>query len=140
MTSAVVTDAKVTPVDRLGFTLFVAVAVHAILLLGIGFTEEKAPALAHTLEVTLAQFESEKAPEKADFIAQKNQVGSGEADKKARPTTTERALFQTNESKQLAAQSQPLPIPVSKPEPAPVPEVETPTPKPTPLPKKTVAT
>ncbi|OMH39563.1 energy transducer TonB [Motiliproteus sp. MSK22-1] len=114
-------DTRVRAVDRLGFTLFIAVAVHAILLLGIGFKEEELPRVARTLEVTLAQFESEKAPEKADFIAQKNQIGSGESEKKALPSTTERAVFQANESTPLAAQQLPLPAPEIIPEPLPVP-------------------
>ncbi len=122
MAMAASPEVQVTSFDRLGFTLFVAVAVHAILLLGIGFQEERKAAIAHTLEVTLAQFESDTAPEKADFIAQKNQQGSGESDKKAVPTTTERAVFQANEAKQLAAQNQPLPAPVTTPEPAPTPK------------------
>ncbi|MEH6627575.1 MAG: energy transducer TonB [Motiliproteus sp.] len=136
MALAATSEVQVTSVDRLGFTLFVAVAVHAIILLGIGFEEERKSAIAHTLEVTLAQFESDNAPEKADFIAQKNQLGSGESDKKAIPTTTERALFQANEAQQVAAQSQSLPVPDITSEPVPAAEakrvVKEPAPKPKP--------
>ncbi len=123
MITATESDLRVSSVDRLGFTLFIAVAVHAILLLGIGFAEEKPPRIAHTLEVTLAQFESKKAPEKADFIAQSNQQGSGESEKKLLPSSRERAVFQANEARQLAPQQLPLPVTevAEKPQPAPKP-------------------
>ncbi len=114
-------DNRVTSVDRLGFTLFMAVAVHAILLLGVGFEVPKTPRIAHTLEVTLAQFSSEKAPDEADFIAQHNQQGSGEAAKKARPSNTEQALLQSNDAPPLASRQQPLPVAEVDPQPQPAP-------------------
>ncbi|MDF3878908.1 energy transducer TonB, partial [Pseudomonas putida] len=85
---------RVRPVDRLGFTLFLAALVHLALILGVGFTVVKPAEIRHTMDITLATFKSEKAPEKADFQAQDNQQGSGTLDKKAVPTTTELAPFQ----------------------------------------------
>lgn len=115
--------------DRFGFTLFVAVALHAIVLLGVGFASEKAPKMAQTLEVTLAQFESEKPPEKADFIAQQDQQGSGEVNEKKLPSTTNQAIFHANESRDVAAQQIPSPVPAVEPKP-----VVQPTPQSTPNP------
>ncbi len=117
--------------DRMGFALFVALAAHAVILLGVGFSEEEAPKISQTLEITLAQFASEEAPEQADFIAQSNQQGSGDAEQKVMPTTTQVAEFQDNSVKPVAAEQlapevaeqitppQPEPPP---PEPEPVPE------------------
>lgn len=85
---------RVRPVDRLGFTLFLAALVHLALILGVGFTVVKPSEIRHTMDITLATFKSEKAPEKADFQAQDNQQGSGTLDKKAVPKTTELAPFQ----------------------------------------------
>ncbi|WP_194789815.1 energy transducer TonB [Pseudomonas sp. UFMG81] len=85
---------RVRPVDRLGFTLFLAALVHLALILGVGFTVIKPAEIRHTMDITLATFKSEKAPEKADFQAQENQQGSGTLDKKAVPKTTEVAPFQ----------------------------------------------
>lgn len=68
--------------DRLGFGLFLAVAVHAMVIFGIGFQFQNPPQHAPTLEVTLAQYSTETAPEQADYLAQSNQVGSGEAEQK----------------------------------------------------------
>lgn len=64
--------------DRLGFALLIGVAVHAMILFGIGFSApQKSPAPA-SLAVTIAVDDSRAAPEKADFLAQSNQLGSGE--------------------------------------------------------------
>ncbi|QXH51123.1 energy transducer TonB [Pseudomonas fakonensis] len=85
---------RVRPVDRLGFTLFLAALVHLALILGVGFSVVKPADIRHTMDITLATFKSEKPPEKADFQAQDNQQGSGTLDKKAVPKTTEVAPFQ----------------------------------------------
>ncbi|AIZ35275.1 energy transducer TonB [Pseudomonas parafulva] len=85
---------RVRPVDRLGFTLFLAALVHLALILGVSFNVIKPAEIRQTMDITLATFKSEKAPEKADFQAQDNQQGSGTLDKKAVPTTTEVAPFQ----------------------------------------------
>ncbi|MCH8542176.1 MAG: TonB family protein [Alcanivorax sp.] len=101
------TTAPVSPSDRLSFTLFVAVAVHATLIFGVGFAPERPAAGARTLEVTLTQHRSEQAPEDADFIAQANQVGSGDLADKAELTTTELSDFADSkiETVQLQAPS-----------------------------------
>lgn len=88
------TPSRVRPVDRLGFTLFLAALVHLALILGVGFSFTEPTEIRRTMEITLATFKSDKAPEKADFQAQENQQGSGTLDKKAVPTTTEVAPFQ----------------------------------------------
>jgi protein TonB len=93
-------NATVTPSisssDRLGFTVFIAVAFHLILIMGIGFEVLKSTNKPNTLEVTLAKFEHTKEPEKADFLAQINQQGSGQPIERAQQlTTTEQAKIQS---------------------------------------------
>jgi protein TonB len=100
----------VRPADRLGFTLFLAALIHLALLLGVGFTVVEPKQISKTLEITLATFKSEKKPEKADFLAQENQQGSGTLDKKAIPKTTEVAPFQDNQVQKVT------PPPAAKPE------------------------
>ena len=100
----------VRPADRLGFTLFLAALIHLALLLGVGFTMVEPKQISKTLEITLATFKSEKKPEKADFLAQENQQGSGTLDKKAIPKTTEVAPFQDNKVQKVT------PPPAAKPE------------------------
>ncbi|MDZ5604175.1 energy transducer TonB [Pseudomonas sp. RP23018S] len=85
---------RVRPADRLGFTLFLAALLHIALILGVGFSVSTPTEIRHTMDFTLSTFKSEKAPEKADFLAQDDQQGSGTLEKKAVPTTTEVAPFQ----------------------------------------------
>lgn len=67
---------NVTDADRLSFTVFMAIVLHAMIVLGITFAPEDPETAADTLEITLAQ-RSDEAPEEADFLAQSNQRGSG---------------------------------------------------------------
>ncbi len=68
--------------DRLSFTLFLAVALHVALILGVTFSYMNREASSHTLEVTLAQQRSQQTPENPDYLAQINQIGSGSLDEK----------------------------------------------------------
>jgi len=63
--------------DRLQFTIFLGLALNALLIFGVGTTMEVGDKLAPTLNITLATHKSVKEPEKADFIAQHNQEASG---------------------------------------------------------------
>ncbi|MES9883356.1 MAG: TonB family protein [Sedimenticola sp.] len=89
-------NATVNPVDRFGLTLFFAVALHAVVILGISFNldEPKRPANPNrTLEImVLQQPKKAKTPEKADYLAQISQAGGGNQEKKARPTMTAPSL------------------------------------------------
>lgn len=82
--------------DLLGFALLVALALHAIFILGITFNKGDRNHAAATLEITLAQYKSDKAPQRADYLAQHNQEGSGTLDEKALLTTRKTADFQDN--------------------------------------------
>ncbi|SDW85865.1 energy transducer TonB [Marinobacter mobilis] len=69
--------AQVSDFDRFSFMLFLALAVHAALVLGITFAPETPRTSAQTMEITLAQFDDQEAPDDADFLAQTSQQGSG---------------------------------------------------------------
>lgn len=79
--------------DKLVFTVFVALIVHAVVILGISFSAYGRFHARPTIEVTLAQHIDKNAPEKADYHAQFNQQASGTLDKKAELTTDQRADF-----------------------------------------------
>jgi len=100
-------SATVRPADRLGFTLFLAAALHVAVILGVGFTLESPPEISKTLEITLSTFKSEKAPDKADFLAQDNQQGSGTLEHTAAPKTTEQAPFQDSEVRKVTPPATP---------------------------------
>ena len=99
--------------DRLSFTIFVAVVLHAILIFGIAFTVPRIE-LPNVMEVTLAQHRSTTADKDADFLAQANQKGSGSLDKAALITSPHQSRFhdsqiqeiQPEESRQAMAASE----------------------------------
>ena len=99
--------AVVTSSDRLSFTLFLAIVLHAVAILGVSFqAQESNNNLSKTLEVTLASYKSDDAPEKADFIAQENQQGSGTLEEAKLLTTDVEALFQSNVINDTSLQEQ----------------------------------
>ncbi|KXJ55388.1 MAG: energy transducer TonB [Neptuniibacter sp. Phe_28] len=57
--------------------------VHALLILGISFDVDVPRSISKTLEVVLVKTPDKDRPDKADFLAQEDQVGSGEAEEKA---------------------------------------------------------
>ena len=85
--------AAVSSGERLSFTGFVAVVVHAILILGISFSLYNRNNIPPTIEVTLSQYTEKEAPTEADYLAQHNQSASGTQEKKKELTTDKRADF-----------------------------------------------
>lgn len=75
--------------DRMGLTLFFALALHAIIILGISFDiqdflkNKDMP----TMEITLVHSHSKDAPEDAEYLAQANQKGGGNVEERVRPTS-----------------------------------------------------
>lgn len=97
--------------DRLGFTLFLAIAIHLIIVLGIGFTKSDAnqAETMPSLDIILANTSSPEQPDNPDFLAQDNQVGGGNQDEKARPSAPISASSPINEQG-LTERSQPRKI------------------------------
>jgi protein TonB len=97
----------ITPRDRLSFTLFLALSLHAAIILGVSFTADLDLEDSPTIDVTLAQHSDLEAPEDADFIAQSNQLGSGTEAEILETTTDQEADFFSNEYQEVV--SDPLP-------------------------------
>ena len=110
-TRPIVTGPPINSVDRLSFTVFLAVVVHAALILGVTFTFADKEPSTHTMEVTLAQHMSQRRPVKADFIAQFNQAGSGTLDNKAELTAPTPADYQDPQIRETSPQAQKLAAP-----------------------------
>lgn len=79
--------------DRLSFTLFLAAAIHAVIILGVTFTLNSGSKVAPTLNITLATHKAKNAPEEADFLAQHNQEASGTEKEVKELTTNKKAEF-----------------------------------------------
>jgi protein TonB len=108
--------------DRLGYALLIAVALHALVLLGVGFERgQDAPRPAERLlevMVVRPQQPAEKPPEQPEALAQVNQQG-GAADEvveiSARPAGP---LVEPAPPEPIAPEA---PVPVEEPAPAPTP-------------------
>ncbi|NMT62599.1 energy transducer TonB [Marinobacter orientalis] len=96
---------QVSDFDRFSFTLFMALALHAIVVLGITFAPEPPRSSAQTMEITLSQFDDETDPDKADFLAQTSQKGSGSEDEPVEMTSPQPSEI----SQQEIAEVQPEP-------------------------------
>ncbi len=75
--------------DRLGLTVFIALAFHAIIILGVSFDLEDILPQHNisTMEITLVHSHSKEAPEEADYLAQANQKGGGNTKERVRPSS-----------------------------------------------------
>lgn len=74
--------------QRIGVTYAMALGLHALVLLGIGFAMDFKP-LTHpleTLDVVLVNWRSETPPDEADFLAQAAQQGGGDSEEASRPS------------------------------------------------------
>ncbi|MDX1551726.1 MAG: energy transducer TonB [Marinobacter sp.] len=96
---------QVSDFDRFSFTLFMALAVHAIVVLGITFAPESPRSSAQTMEITLSQFEDETDQDEADFLAQTSQKGSGTEEEPVEMTSPQPSEL----SQQEVAEVQPEP-------------------------------
>ena len=78
----------IKPGDRLSLTLFLALMVHAIVILGVSFDPTiVSNALPPSLEVILVQMSTQQAPDTARYIAQANQQASGTQEYENRPSS-----------------------------------------------------
>ncbi|OGT91027.1 MAG: hypothetical protein A2514_09165 [Gammaproteobacteria bacterium RIFOXYD12_FULL_61_37] len=76
--------------DKLALTLFMAMALHSLVILGVTFNFDDIASQApdRTLEITVVRHPRKaETPAKADFLAQTSQQGGGTLDKAAVPKT-----------------------------------------------------
>jgi len=89
---------EVTPLDRLGLTLCLAVIAHAIVVLGVTFAaEDKSSPRYDTMEIVLVQQKSKK-PDDAKLLAQANLEGGGDTAEHVNPATPLPPPFPDNEA------------------------------------------
>lgn len=93
--------------DRFSFALFLALSIHALLILGISFSSDVNMPETTSIDVTLALANDLVEPEDADFIAETNQQGSGTESEPMEMTTTEQADFHNNQFAAVASQPTP---------------------------------
>jgi protein TonB len=107
VTAPVLETSPVTATDRFTLTLFFAVVLHAMIILGITFgtLDADPPDKAlPTLDITVANRKT-PPPDEADYLAQTSQDGGGNVTEKVRP---QQAI---PEQAPAVAQQQPAPAP-----------------------------
>jgi protein TonB len=75
-------------VDRLALTLFIATAVHALIILGVGFEafdQDPLDKTTPTLDITVVNPTKSLPPEDYDYLAESSQEGAGNTEEKVRP-------------------------------------------------------
>lgn len=102
--------------ERFGFTVFLSACFHVMLIAGVGFSFLSESVQLPAIEITLAQYRSEQAPEQADFVAQMDQAGSGSLEERVAPSTPFVSVFHDNVVQEV------VPLPTS---PAPTPRTDT---------------
>ena len=86
----------ITPVDRFGLALCLAIISHAIVVLGVTFTKEDIlPPRYDAMEIILVQ-QSSDAPEEAKRLAQASLEGGGDTDEDVTPATPLPSPFPDN--------------------------------------------
>lgn len=100
--------------DPLGIAIFAAAALHLLVILGINFDFDDLSDIEQpprSLDITIVQSKSDKAPKEADYLAQANQIGGGTVEEKVRPTSPPPAPKPRHELRGEAPKSQQFQIP-----------------------------
>jgi protein TonB len=85
--------------DSLLIALFLAAVVHVVIGLGINFTAPHPEKVSRSIDITLVNMPTSKAPEKAQFLAQENQLGAGKQNVKQEPPPQQLPSQSTNQPK-----------------------------------------
>ncbi|ETX12049.1 cell envelope biogenesis protein TonB [Marinomonas ushuaiensis DSM 15871] len=93
-------------IDKFSVALFIAISLHVLMVMAVGFDFTLPSPKPKTLEITLVQHTT-KAPIEADFIAQANQQASGTELRKQKLTTTENSRFLSDKIQEISPPVQP---------------------------------
>jgi periplasmic protein TonB len=122
--SIAVENPQVTPADRLGMALFLAIIVHAIIILGITFNPEltRLPEIkSPPIEIRLVHQTSDEEPDDAEVLAQTSLDGGGDHELKESPQSpaftpiSPQHLGTDSETREPAAPPEPEPLPEIRP-------------------------
>ena len=90
--------------ERLRFMLVLALALHALIILLVGFDALKTEQASKTLEITFAINQDPQAPIDPAYLAQHHQLGQGDSQTNQEASVVEPALFRSDKINQLSAQ------------------------------------
>ncbi len=117
------TAPHITSNDRISMTIFLAIAIHAIIILGVTFNikqvEDETDKSLPTMEITLVHHSSEKSLEEGDFFAQVSQEGGGSREENLRfssPVSTPSIATEISDSDSITPPASPQEVtPTSNP-------------------------
>ncbi|MCK9637550.1 MAG: TonB family protein [Methylobacter tundripaludum] len=87
--------------DSLLIALFLAAVIHVVIGLGIDFTAPQPEQVSRAIDITLVNMPAPKAPEKAQLLAQENQIGAGEQSVKPEPPPQQLPSQGNSQTKQI---------------------------------------
>jgi len=87
--------------NSLLIALSVAIMAHIVLVLGVNFTTTQPEQINKPIDITLINTPAKKAPKKADFLAQENQLGAGAETKKPEPPPQKPSSKGNTQAKQI---------------------------------------
>lgn len=87
--------------DSLLIALFLAAIVHIVIGLGVNFTTPQQEKVSRSIDITLVNMPVPTAPEKAHNLAQENQLGTGEQNKKQEPSAQQLPSPGNSQAKQI---------------------------------------
>ena len=90
--------------ERLRFMLVLALALHALVIVLVGFDALKTEQSSKTLEITFAIQQDSEAPIDPAYLAQHHQLGQGDSATNQEASVVERALFTSDTINQLSSQ------------------------------------
>lgn len=103
--STVPVPAVITPGDRFGMTLCLAIIFHAIIILGVTFKpEDRMPPRYDTMEITLVQQKQPEPVEDANLLAQADLEGGGDTPEDIVPSTPMQPPFPDQKPQITAAE------------------------------------
>ncbi|QYR53470.1 energy transducer TonB [Lysobacter soyae] len=107
---------KIGASQRLSATSLLSLAIHLVVLLGVGFAARGAAPVVPTLDVIMSTTKTALSPKQAAFLAQANNEGGGEHDKTSKPSAPQSGVALT-ETEGLAARTLRAQTPTPQPPP-----------------------
>lgn len=107
---------KIGAPQRLSATALLSLAIHLMVLLGVGFAARGAAPVVPTLDVIMSTTKTALSPKQAAFLAQATNEGGGEHDKTSKPSAPQSGVVLT-ETEGLAARTMRAQTPAPQPPP-----------------------
>ncbi len=100
------TSPPISQTDSFLVALFLAALLHVFILLGMGFRIPEPEKISRSIDITIVNTPSKKAPKNAKFLAQNNQLAAGRDNQKPKPAQQKLASRVVGNKKNMAQHAQ----------------------------------